>query len=73
MTRSRNRSSSSFNNRPRVSADLCLHLATARAQAGSAAASAIRIVDRISAHHLNSAVSGMLSLVFILKTPFNTQ
>jgi hypothetical protein len=73
MTLSRDLSSSSFDIPHRFSADLCLHVATLAVQACSAATSAIRIVDRIPSQDSNCAVSGILSLVFILKTPFNTQ
>jgi hypothetical protein len=73
MTLSRDLSSSSFYIPRRVSADLCLHVATLRVQVCSAASPAILIVTRIPAHDSNCAVSGILSVVFIVKTPFNTQ
>jgi hypothetical protein len=72
MTLSHDLSSSRFYIPRRVSGDLCLHVATLAVQACSAPTSAIRIVDRIHSHDSNCAVSGILSLVFILKTPFNT-
>jgi hypothetical protein len=73
MTLSRDLSSSSLYIPRRVSGDLCLHVATLPVQPCSAASSTIRIVDRIPSHDSNCAVSGFLSLVFIAKTPFNTQ
>jgi hypothetical protein len=73
MTLSRDLSSSSFYFPRRVSADLCLHVATLGVQACSAASSTIRIVNRIPSHDSNCPVSGILSLVFIVKTPFKTQ
>ena len=73
MTLARDLSSSSFYIPRRVSADLCLHGATLRVQVCSVASPAIRIVSRIPAHDSNCAVSGILSVVFIAKTPFNTQ
>jgi len=73
MTLARDLSSSSFYIPRRVSADLCLHVATLRVQACSAASPAILILARIPSHDSNGAVSGILSLMFILKTPFNTQ
>ncbi len=73
MTLARDLSSSSFYIPRRVSADLCPHVATLRVQACSAASPAILILARIPSHDSNGAVSGILSLMFILKTPFNTQ
>jgi hypothetical protein len=73
MTLSRDLSSSSFYIPRRVSGDLCLHVVTLRAQVCSAASPAIPIVARIPSHASNCAVSGILSVVFICKTPFNTQ
>src|SRR5579864_9651715 len=73
MTLSRDPSSSSFDIPLRDSADLCLHLATQRVQVCSTASPAIRIVARISSHDSNCVVSGILSVVFIGKTPFKTQ
>jgi hypothetical protein len=73
MTLSRDLSSSSFYIPLRVSANLCLHVATQRVQVCSAASPAILIVARIPSHDSNCAVSGVLSVVFIAKTPFNTQ
>jgi hypothetical protein len=73
MTLSRDLSSLSFYIPHRVSADLCLHVATLRVQLCSAASPAIPIVARIPSHEANCAVSGILSVMFIVKTPFNTQ
>jgi hypothetical protein len=73
MTLSRDRSSSSFYIPCRVSGDLCLHAATLGIQPCFPASPTTRIVDRIPSHHSNCAVSPILSLVFIVKTPFNTQ
>jgi hypothetical protein len=73
MTLSRDLSSSSFYIPLRVSPDLCLHVVTQRVQACSTASPAILIVARIPSDNPNSAVSGILSVVFIAKTPFNTQ
>jgi hypothetical protein len=73
MTLSRDLSSSSFYIPCRVSGDLCLHAATLGVQPCFAASPAIRMVDRIPSHDSNCAISPILSLVFIVKTPFNTQ
>ena len=73
MAVSRDLSSSSFYIPRRVSADLCLHVATLRVQVSSTASPAIRIVDRIPWYGSSYAVSGIPSIVFIVKTPFNTQ
>jgi len=73
MTLARDLSSSSFYIPRRVSADLCPHVATLRVQACSAASPAILIVAGIPSHDSNSAVSGILNVLFIGKTPFNTQ
>ena len=73
MTLSRDLSSSSFYIPRRVSVDLCLHVATLGVQPCFAASPAILIVARIPSHDSNCAVSGILSIVFIVKTPFNTQ
>jgi hypothetical protein len=72
MTLSRDPSSSSFYIPLRVSADLCLHVTTQRVQVCSAASSATLIVARIPSHGSNCAVPGILSVVFIGQTPFNT-
>jgi hypothetical protein len=69
----RDLSSSSFYIPLRVSADLCLHLATQRVQVCSTASPAIRIVARIPSHDSNCIASGILRVVFIGKTPLNTQ
>jgi hypothetical protein len=61
--------SSSFYIPRQVSADLCLHVVTLRVQVCSAASPAIPIVARIPPHDSNCAVSGILSVVFICKTP----
>jgi hypothetical protein len=73
MTLSRDLSSSSFYIPLWVSPDLCLHVATQRVQVCSTASPAILIVAGIPSHDSNCAVSGILSVVFIRKTPFNTQ
>jgi hypothetical protein len=73
MTLSRDLSSSSFYIPGRASGDLRLHVATLGVRACSAASPTIRIVDRIPSHDSNCAVSGIPSLVFIVKTPFNIQ
>jgi hypothetical protein len=73
MTLSRELSSSSFYFPRRVSADLCLHAVTLRVQVCSAASPAILIVARIPSHDSNCAVSGILTFLFLGKTPFNTQ
>ncbi len=73
MTLSHDLSSSSFYIPRRVSGDLCLQVVTLAVQARSAASPTIGSVDRIPSHNSNCAVSGTLSLVFILKTRFNTQ
>jgi hypothetical protein len=73
MTLSRDLSPSSFYIPLRASADLCLHVATQRAQVCSAASPAILTVARIPSHLSNCAVSDVLSVLFIGKTPFNTQ
>ncbi len=73
MTLSRDLSSSSFCIPRRVSADLCLDVVILRVQVCSVASPAIPIVARIPSHDSNCAVSGILSVVFIVKTPFNTQ
>jgi hypothetical protein len=67
MTVSRDLSSSSFYIPLRVSANLCLHVATQRVQVCSAASPAILIVARIPSHDSNCAVSGILNVVFIRK------
>ena len=73
MTLSGNLSSSSFCIPLRVSADFCLHVAAQRIQVCSTASEAILIVARIPSHDSNCAVSGILRVVFIGRTPFNTQ
>jgi hypothetical protein len=73
MTLSCDLSSSIFYIPRRVSADLCLHVATLRVHVCSAASPAILIVARIPSHDPNCAGSDILSVVFIVKTPFNTQ
>jgi hypothetical protein len=73
MTLSRDLSSSSLYIPLRVSADPCLHVTTQSVQVCSTASSAILIVARIPSHGSNYAVPGILSHVFIGKTPFNTQ
>ena len=73
MTLSRDLSSSSFHMPLRVSADLCLHVVNVRVQVRSAAFPAILSVARIPSHDSNCAVSVILRLVFVGKTPFNTQ
>jgi hypothetical protein len=73
MTLSRDLSSSSFYIPRRVSGDLCLQVTTLGALPCSPASPTIRIVDRTPSHDSNCAVSPILSLVFIVKTPFNTQ
>jgi hypothetical protein len=73
MTLARDLSSSSFYIPLRVSADLCLHVPTQPVQVCSTACEAILIVARILSHDSNCAVSSILSVVFIRKTPFNTQ
>ena len=73
LTLPRDLSSSSFYIPLRVSGDLCLHVATPRVQVCSTASPAILIVARIPSHDPNCAVSGIPSVVFIAKTPFNTQ
>ncbi len=67
MTLSRDLSSSSFCIPLPASADLCLHVETQRDQVCSTASPAILIVARIPSHDSNCAVSGILSLVFVLK------
>ena len=57
----------------RASADLCLHVATQRVQVCSTASLAILIVARIPSHLSNCALSDILNILFIRKTPFNTQ
>jgi hypothetical protein len=73
MTLSRDLSSSNLHIPRRVSADLCLHVVTLRVQVCSATSPAILILARIPSHDSHCAVSGILSVVFICKTPFNTQ
>jgi hypothetical protein len=73
MTLARDLSSASFYIPHRVSADLCLHVATQRVLVCPTAFPAILIVARISSHDSNCPVSGILNVVFIRKTPFNTQ
>jgi hypothetical protein len=73
MTLSRDLSSSSFHIPRRISADLCLRVVTLRVQVYSAASPAIFIVVHLPSHHSNCAVSGILTLMFLAKTPFNTQ
>ena len=73
MTLSRDLFSSSFYVPLQVSADLCLYVAIQRVPACSIASSALLIVARIPSHDFNCAVSDILSVVFIAKTPFNTQ
>jgi len=73
MTLARDLSSSSFYVPLRVSADLCLHVATPPVQGCSTASPAILIFARIPSHDFNCAASSLQSVVFIGKTPFNTQ
>jgi hypothetical protein len=73
MTLSRDFSSPSFDIPRRVSADLCLHVATLGVQLCSAASPALLIATGIPSHGSKFAVSGNLGVVFIIKTPFNTQ
>jgi hypothetical protein len=73
MTLSRDLSSSSFYILLGGSADLCLHLATQRVQLCSTTSPAILIVARIPWHDSNRVASGIPRVVFIGKTPFNTQ
>ena len=73
MTLSRDLSSSSFHIPPRVSADLCLHVATQCVQVCSASSPAIPLVACIRSHGPNGGVSSILTVVFLCKTPFNTQ
>jgi hypothetical protein len=73
MTLSRELFSSSFYIPHRVSADLCLHVATLSIQVCSAASPAIHIVARIPSHDSNCAVSGILRVGFTGKTAFNPQ
>jgi hypothetical protein len=73
MTLSRDLASSSLHFPRRVSADLCLHVVTLRAQVCSAASPAILILARIPSHNSHCADTGILSLVVLGKMPFNTQ
>jgi len=73
MTLSRDSSSSSFDIPRRALADLCLHLATLRVQVCSAASPALLNATGILSYDPKVAVSGNLGVVFIIKTPFNTQ
>jgi hypothetical protein len=73
MTLSRDLSSSSFYLPRRVSADLCLHVATLRRPASFCRISHHPFAHRTPSHDSNFAVPGILSLVLIVKTPFNTQ
>jgi hypothetical protein len=73
MTLSRDLSSSSFYIPRRASGHLCLHVATLGALPCSSESPTIPIVDRTPSHDSNCAISPILSLVFIVKTPFNTQ
>ena len=73
MTLSRDLSLSSLHIPRRVSADLCLHVATQRVQVCSTASPTISIVAAIPSHDSHRAVPGCLSLAFLGKTPFNTQ
>jgi len=73
MTLSRDLSSSSLDIPRRVSADPCLHIATLRVQVCSAASPALLIATGIPSPPSKVAVSGTQGVVFIVKTPFNTQ
>ena len=73
MTLARDLSSASFYIPHRVSADLCLHVATQRVLVCPTAFQAILIVARIPSHDSSSSVSSILSVLFFGKTPFNTQ
>jgi hypothetical protein len=73
MTLSRDLSSSSFYIPSRVSVDLCLHVVTLRVQVCTAASPAIFIFVHFPSHDSYRSVPGILSLVFLGKTPFNTQ
>ena len=73
MTLSRDLSSSSFYIPRRVSADLCLHVATQRVQVCSTASPAILIVARIPSHDSNcAAFRHSERRDSSAKTPFNT-
>jgi len=75
MTLARDLSSSSFYVPLRVSADLCLHVATPPVQGCYYRISGhpSLIFARIPSHDFNCAASSLQSVVFIGKTPFNTQ
>jgi hypothetical protein len=73
MTLSRDVSLSSLHIPSRASVDLCLHVVTLRVQLRTSASPAISTLADIPSHDSHCAVIGILSLVFLGKTPFNTQ
>jgi hypothetical protein len=73
MTLSCDLSSSSLHIPRRGSADLCLHVVALRVHLCTAASLATLNLARIPSHDSHCAVSGIVSLVFVGRMPFNTQ